>query len=389
MINVLFLPHAFPHAKLKTRTGELTRELAKDPGFSVFVLSRAASPLQDLKYGLKHGLARATTAVWREEEGHLTYLKIPFIPGAFPGLYLFNRRLLEKALRAFDIHVVINSFAHSLSVPPSPDRVSIYDLADDYAGFHGNPLIKALVSSYIRRESRGCDALTTVSLTLGERIRARGWKRDFTWLPNGVSADRFQESSPQAGEPIRTRFGLRDKIVIGHIGSQDRFSGLDFLLDVFNKAQTVEPRLALLVVGPGDEAERLGPLYASNPNVVFAGPVDPAEISPYFAAADVGVLPYAPLPSVHSRFPLRLAEFTAARKIVVAWPFGDLARLRLPNVVLAKRTPEAWVDALLRSKDLAWNPRWEDLRREFSIARVVSRLKELIFKLLKDKGLSR
>lgn len=386
MIKVLFLPHAFPHPKLKTRTSELTRELAKDDRFAVFVLSRSPSPLNDLTYGVRHCFSRAQTISWREDR--LTFVRIPYVPGMIPALFPYNRRLLERLLRTLGIHVVINSFAHSLPVSPDRRRVKIYDLTDDYASFHRNPFVRAMISSYIRRELQTSDALTAVSLSLGERIRKKGWRRDFIWIPNGVDADRFRMFSSEAVDSIRSRYGLRNKLVIGHIGFQDRFSGLDFLLEVFERAQRAESQLALLVVGPGGEAERLRLRYAHNPSIVFAGPVDPDKISPFFMAVDIGVLPYEPSPSVHSRFPLRLAEFIAARKIVVAWPFGDLPKLRLPNVVLAKRTPDAWVDAILKAKDLAWSPSWEDLRRQFSLSHVAGTLKDLILRLLINKRIA-
>ncbi len=64
------------------------------------------------------------------------------------------------------------------------------------------------------------------------------------------------------------------------------------------------------------------------------------------------------------------------------------AKLRLPNVVLAKRTPDAWVDAILKAKDLAWSPSWEDLRRQFSLSHVAGTLKDLILRLLINKGIA-
>jgi len=303
------------------------------------------------------------------------------------GSLLYNKRLIKKLVADLKIHVVINDFSHSLPITVSNDLLYIYNYVDDYANFHKNPLIKKLINRYVHGEIEKSDILAAGSSTLGRKVIEKGWKNNFFWLPGGIDRNVFEIISEEKILAIRKKYKLENKIVLGHIGYQNKRSGLNFLLNVFTRTRSLFPKVALFIVGPGNEANRLAKIYKNDKNIIFTGPIDPEEIFGYFLASDIGVLPYIKRQDLESSFPMRLFDFIGARKIVITWPFGDLKLLNFPNVILTERKAHKWAEAILKVKNVKWNPEWDYLIEEFSLKRIVGDLKRLIQIQLKKKGI--
>jgi len=377
-MNILILPHAVPDRKLKGRTIEIAKELAKDKNLKVYILERA-HVYEDLTYGLKNFLKRCFIC---KEKNNLIFVKVPYIPSLTIPFLSYNQKLLQELLAKLDIKVLINNFSHSFSIPESRNFVYVYDYVDDYVAFHKNPLVKKLMDRFIKKEVEKCDLLTVGTYSLGERIKKKGWKKDFMWLISGVSQTSFQNLNLDELNWIREKYNLNEKFVIGHIGYHDEKSGTEFLIDVFKKALHRISNMVLLIVGPGPEIVRLKKKYGDERNIIFTGAVDPEKVNLYFLLSDVGTLPYIEHPSVHARFPVRLLDFIAARKIVISWPFGDLKLLNLPNVILVERDVDKWVEAIVKAKELKWKTEWDYLFEELSTAKIVNNLKNRIFEVL-------
>ena len=73
------------------------------------------------------------------------------------------------------------------------------------------------------------------------------------------------------------------------------------------------------------ETEQALALLAAQPNVVWVGPKPYAELPAYVAAFDVGLIPYLSNAYTQSCFPLKLYEYLAAGKPVVATGLPALA----------------------------------------------------------------
>jgi glycosyltransferase involved in cell wall biosynthesis len=95
------------------------------------------------------------------------------------------------------------------------------------------------------------------------------------------------------------------------------------------------PRWTLLLIGPSaPETASVLERLAQFPNVRWLGPKPYAELPRYVAAFDVGVIPYVSNAYTRSCFPLKLYEYLAAGKPVVASGLPELAKME-PDVVLA------------------------------------------------------
>lgn len=382
MINILVLPHTVPHKKLKARTLEIAKELSRDNSLKVYVVER--NPLkEDLIYGLKNLFKKRSIKGYVRDS--MFFLKVPYIPALIEPFLSYNKLMLSNLIKELNIHVIINSFNHSFSIEPSRQYAYIYDLADDYVNFHQNPFIKKLMEKFIKKEVVKCDLLTVVATTLGEGIVQKGWKKTYMWLISGLDLEPFQKISWEKINSLREKFNLQNKFVIGDIGFHDKKGGTEFAIKAILAARKVDTSLTLLVVGAGPEIKRLKKRYSNEESVIFTGPVSPEDVPAYFLITDVGILPYEDHPSVHGRFPLRLLDFIAAKKLVITWPFGDLKSLKIPNVILAERKVEEWAEAILKAKEMKWEPEWDYLHEEFSSRKIINTFREKIFEILEEK----
>jgi glycosyltransferase involved in cell wall biosynthesis len=147
----------------------------------------------------------------------------------------------------------------------------------------------------------GARKLAAVSLDHAANCRLRGIFRrrwsDVVEMPNGVDTKLFHPGAE--GASIRARYGIAptDRVVL-FVGAMDRahhFKGVEHLLRAL--AHVPDHRVIGLLVGDGDlrprfqaEAERLGVAGQTR----FVGGIPHEQLPPYYAAADVVVLPSFP-----------------------------------------------------------------------------------------------
>jgi glycosyltransferase involved in cell wall biosynthesis len=130
------------------------------------------------------------------------------------------------------------------------------------------------------------------------------------------------------------------------------------------------PDATLLLIGPATAEtapalERLAQLR----NVRWLGPKPYAELPRYVAPFDVGLIPYVSNAYTRSCFPLKLYEYLAAGKPVVASGLPELAEME-PDVVLASE-PASFVEEVeaalrrngepdqMRRRQVAFSNSWE------------------------------
>jgi glycosyltransferase involved in cell wall biosynthesis len=174
------------------------------------------------------------------------------------------------------------------------------------------------------------DRIITVSQAAKQRL-VDAWNvapEKIDVLPNGVDADLFHPAHD--GEAIRQQWGLDGEPVVSFIGSFQAWHGLDNLVASF--AQVVEevPGCRLLLVGDGpgrpalEQKIREAGLGAA---VTMTGLVPQTQVPAILAATDIAVLPYPQLPSELWFSPLKLYEYMAAGKAIVASRAGQIAEI--------------------------------------------------------------
>jgi hypothetical protein len=197
----------------------------------------------------------------------------------------------------------------------------VYYCVDDFSSWPGldGGLMQELEEALVAR----VDAVVAVSTVLADRMSAFG--RSSIVLTPGVDLDHWRSGGSSGGaprlEPAATRRraalpvwwkDLRRPIVL--------FWGLiDRRLDIEWLAALTHPQTgfggSLVLVGPRQSPD---PALARLPGVSLPGAV-PYETLPLVAReADVLVMPYADLPATRAMQPLKLKEYLATGKPVVA-----------------------------------------------------------------------
>ena len=147
-------------------------------------------------------------------------------------------------------------------------------------------------------------------------------------LPNGVDVQLFGREHDVRS--IRTRLGWDSAPVVSFVGSFQLWHGLDRLVESFAKVVAAAPQARLLLVGDGPARElveqsvrKLGIQEA----VRITGFVSQDCVTEMLAVTDVAVLPYPALPQDLWFSPLKLYEYMAAGKAIVASRSGQIAEV--------------------------------------------------------------
>ncbi len=145
--------------------------------------------------------------------------------------------------------------------------------------------------------------------------------------PMAVDAERFSPAVP--GAPVRARYGLEGTFVIGWTGSFRKFHGLDLAVQAFASLHRSAPTTRLLLVGDGAERSTLEHQVRAagvGDAVIFAGAVAHESLPELVAAMDATVVTAHAGQGFHYS-PLKMREYMAAGRPVVAPRIGDVGRL--------------------------------------------------------------
>lgn len=249
--------------------------------------------------------------------------------------------------------------------------------------------IRALETHAIRR----ADSITTICGGLKDEIESRGIPADkITIIPNAVDVNSFAaDLEPDA--TLTKELGLSGKTVIGFVGSFYHYEGLHLLLQSMPDILAANPEIRLLLVGGGDEADKLkrqaGELGIADA-VIFTGRVHHSEVRRYYGLIDVLVYPRLKIRLTDLVTPLKPLEAMAQNKIVIASDIGGHNELIADGVtgdLFRADDPKALVDTVLRvtSHRENWPERRENGRRfvetERSWETVVNRYKDVYGRL--------
>lgn len=173
---------------------------------------------------------------------------------------------------------------------------------------------------------RAADLVACGSVEIAEQVGRLGVREERLLVtPNGVDPEMF--SPERRGDEVRGRLGLVGRFVIGWVGSFRKFHGLDMALEAMKRIEWEIPEATLLLVGDGLERAHVEDTVRDFGlrNVVMTGTVGYIEVPEYVAAMDVAVITDRGAGSFHYS-PLKLREYMAAGKAVIAPRIGEMAR---------------------------------------------------------------
>ncbi|KAF5050895.1 MAG: glycosyltransferase [Methanoculleus horonobensis] len=175
----------------------------------------------------------------------------------------------------------------------------------------------------------------------------------------GVSGRHRPVFSPRPCDHIRSRYGLENCFVVGHVGVLREW--LDFRpLFIAIKRLAAAMNIKLLIVGGGvgyEDAVKMAKEIGVLENIVFTGAIPYSQVPEYISCMDVGIVPFKPDNVSNNSLPLKLFEYFACEVPVIS-TYIDTIREIFGNNVLFVSTPEDYSRMMLL---LCQNP---DLRKE-------------------------
>ena len=201
------------------------------------------------------------------------------------------------------------------------ETAAVYDCVDDHIEVAGDDQrVRALLTAADNRAARSSTVVITTTRTLYERHRATNPRTHL--VPNVGDYEHFAPAASRdiAADEVSALTGP----VLGFTGNVAAWK-VDF--DLLTEVARRKPSWTLVLVGPtrADTLDDLSRL-SSLPNVHYFGSKPYERVPEYVAGFDVGLCPYLWNAAMRSGFPLKLYEYLAAGKPVVASGNPDVAR---------------------------------------------------------------
>jgi glycosyltransferase involved in cell wall biosynthesis len=201
---------------------------------------------------------------------------------------------------------------------------------------------------------RHCDALLVYGQVSANYFQAYSYppKRIFI-AQNTVDVRRIVDGIPadrqRAGE-LRAQFGLKNEIVIGHLGRLVPQKHVDWIIEAFARAHAGGLNVRLIIAGDGPERAALEALAQSRgagSAIRFCGRVPEADVGAYFQMFDVFVSAYSA--------GLAILEAMAHGKITVITPESrpetELVQDNVTGIITQDYSVSALTDGLRRAVD--------------------------------------
>ena len=204
----------------------------------------------------------------------------------------------------------------------------VYYLIDELHQLVREPALRSLARLIEGANIRRAPLVLAINRSLRQYTIEMGAEPDRTRvLPAGVELDRFVHA--EDGTTVRKQLGFGERdLVLFFMGWVYPFSGLLEIAQGLAGGEGREDHVKLLVVGKGDSWSELvqlskAPRAENRIKLVDFKPY--SEMPSYLAAADICLLPAQDVPTMRNIVPIKMYEYLAAGKPVIA--------TRLPGLV--------------------------------------------------------
>jgi glycosyltransferase involved in cell wall biosynthesis len=267
----------------------------------------------------------------------------PYLPGnmRLPVIHLWNSRLYRRELlrmmRSLNIRepILWAFFAQTLSVGSLPVKLFVYDCVDDWPSFFSKPVERR----WVERIDAGLTARADIVFTGSDPLAKKksGKNSRIRVVNHGADIAHFMKAAaPETVEPPDIASLPHPRI--GFVGMIDP---LRFDPDLIARLAMNESHQIVIVGGFLDGAEKSIP--ARN-NVHRLGMKHVGELPAYIKGFDVCIMPYRINETTRYIFPLKLFEYLATGKPVVATPIPAVELHR--DYLHVADTPEAFARAV-------------------------------------------
>ena len=260
---------------------------------------------------------------WLNPEGHR--------PDPVPNLHIMDfRNHVYVRQPIFFIYFPfsyeeIEKYNHPLLVYDVLDDISIHDdPKDENAGEKARFYHKKLIEQ--------ADFVIASSRLLYDKIKSL--RPDVLFVPNGVDLEHFNPNRIRLASELK-RF---THPIVGYHGAIASWFDGQLVAD----AAKLRPGYDFVLVGPVSDDD-VDTILRSQPNIHILGMIPYEKLPPYVAGFDVCILPFVVTPLTNAVRPLKVLEYLAMRKPVVATPIEEIRDW--PGVVLAS-DPQQFAEAI-------------------------------------------
>jgi glycosyltransferase involved in cell wall biosynthesis len=198
---------------------------------------------------------------------------------------------------------------------------------------HNEPL-RGIQRYFAELMTRHCfeqaSKIVVVSEAVGKRLQTY-WQVPadrIVAVPLGADLELFNPAIEYS--KVRSELGLDDGPIVMFTGSFQPWHGVDNLIQAFSRVIPEVPRAKLVLVGDGRtraDLEAQAKEAGLADKVIFTGSVPYQKVPALLSIAEVAVAPYPELPTELWFSPLKLFEYMAAAKAIVASNVGQIAEV--------------------------------------------------------------
>ncbi len=172
------------------------------------------------------------------------------------------------------------------------------------------------------------DTVSVASSSLKNLVLGFGKKDDNIYLaPVGADLDKFRPDID--GSKVRSKFGIKGPLVL-YVGQLHGAQYVQLLIQAAKIVLSSEPGARFVVVGEGFKKEGLESFVRElglTGKIIFTGAVSHDEVPVYIAASDICVAVFEDTPLVRCKSPLKIVEYMASGKPVVASDVGEVTKM--------------------------------------------------------------
>ncbi len=378
MKNILVIPHSFSN-KIKIREVEIAK-LLRSTENNVYCISFGSNhELDNLFNKLKYQLSSVFKQISLTEKDQIKYIDIPYIFRPISLARKFNSAIIKKIAIKYKIDIIINSSFGQVSLIPLKNHnvTKIYDMVDFIS--------ENSLSKYIKEELSVYDKYISSSNMLTQFIKKNindNNKKPILYLPNFADLKSIQDVLKSDVDKLKCELCLKKTdFTICYIGNHYDWGGSELLIKAFTMFNKKHLDSKLLIVGPGPEISRLKSQYCNNKSIIFTGPIEPSKVKFYFNMTDIGVLPFQKITLTDNALPIKVLEYTAANKNILATELNELKTHNFPNVDFVKNNVKAWekalTDAYKKRKDLKLKD-YKNVVQEYSSDKIKVKILEYV-----------
>lgn len=206
--------------------------------------------------------------------------------------------------------------------------------------------------------AQAADHVFTLTGALRDELVNRGVDSEkISLLPNCVDAERFTPRTRDVD--LEAELGVKDKVVIGYVGSLLEYEGLDQLIHAARELKTQRSDFHILIVGSGAADKSLHALvdaFELHDIVTFTGRVPHADVERYYSLVDIAPFPRLPIPVCEMVSPLKPFEAMAMKKVCIVSSVAAMAEIvqhGVTGLVFDKHSVDSLIDTLNRAIDEA------------------------------------